>query len=209
MRIAAFGATGKTGQAFVEQALAAGHEVQALARTPDKLAARASLTIVPGAMDDAAAVARTLAGASAVACALGVVNRKPNTELSDATAGILAAMDKAGVARSVWVTSIGCGGSLRKLRSFVFRELIVKRLARPIWADKDRQEALIQSSRGEWTILRPGGLTDEPGTGKARLIDGDGDQPPRVRVSRADVAAAMLRALTDQGMARKTYCIFD
>ena len=38
MRIAILGASGKTGKPLIEQALAAGHEVIAIVRTPEKLA---------------------------------------------------------------------------------------------------------------------------------------------------------------------------
>ena len=37
MKLAIFGATGKTGTFLVEQALAAGHEVAVLARDPSKV----------------------------------------------------------------------------------------------------------------------------------------------------------------------------
>lgn len=37
MRIAIFGASGRTGRPLVEQALEAGHEVRALVRDPSKL----------------------------------------------------------------------------------------------------------------------------------------------------------------------------
>lgn len=53
----------------------------------------------------------------------------------------------------------------------------------------------------EWTILRPGRLTDEPGTGRVRLAD-----PPvhPGAVSRDDVAAVLAELLVRPGSARKT-----
>lgn len=177
MKIALFGATGGTGRLVLAQALAAGHSVSALARDPSKLAADPALRVVEGHMADPAAIASVLDGADAAIVALGTTNRKANTELSDATRLILAAMAQAGVTRSAWVTSIGCGDSLPRLKRFIFRELIVKRLAKEIWADKNRQEALIQASPGQWTIVRPGGLRDEPAEVVAyQVIDGGADR---------------------------------
>jgi uncharacterized protein YbjT (DUF2867 family) len=46
----------------------------------------------------------------------------------------------------------------------------------------------------DWTVLRPGGLTDDPGTGQVQL----GTPPlPRGSVPRADVAA-VIGALLDE-----------
>ena len=48
----------------------------------------------------------------------------------------------------------------------------------------------------DWTILRPGGLTDDPPSGKVAL----GTPPlPRGQVSRADVAAVILTLLDEPG----------
>jgi uncharacterized protein YbjT (DUF2867 family) len=53
----------------------------------------------------------------------------------------------------------------------------------------------------EWTILRPGGLTDDPPTGKVAL----GVPPlPRGQVSRADVAAVILTLLDEPGTSHLT-----
>lgn len=208
MKIALFGATGRTGRLVLDQALAAGHTVTALARTPDALPAHERLSVVKGGMHDGAAIDQVVAGADAAISCLGTVNRKPNTELSDATRLILARLAAAGVERSVWVTSIGCGDSLPQLRSFVFRELIVKRLAKNIWADKDRQEAAIAESAGAWTIVRPGGLTDKEPTGAWTVIGGGDAQPTRIMIPRADLAAMLLAAAQDPALARKTVCVF-
>ena len=59
-------------------------------------------------------------------------------------------------------------------------------------AKADADEA-VQSSDREWTILRPGGLTDEPATGRVRLSA----TPYRGRIPRDDVAAVLARLLPD------------
>ena len=53
-------------------------------------------------------------------------------------------------------------------------------------AKADADAAVMATDRG-WTIIRPGGLTDDPGTGRVR-IDTD---PFRGQVPRDDVAAVL------------------
>ena len=58
----------------------------------------------------------------------------------------------------------------------------------------------MRASDREWTIVRPGGLTDEPGTGRVR-IDTD---PFRGSVSRDDVAAVLAAVLAEPRSAGAT-----
>ncbi len=60
-------------------------------------------------------------------------------------------------------------------------------------------DAAVQSSDLEWTILRPGPLTDDPGSGRARLDPTTG----RGTVSRDDVAAVLARLLHDERAAHR------
>ena len=60
-------------------------------------------------------------------------------------------------------------------------------------------DAAVQSSDLEWTILRPGPLTDDPGTGQVRLDSSTG----RGAVSRDDVAAALAGLLHDERAAHR------
>ena len=53
----------------------------------------------------------------------------------------------------------------------------------------------------DWTILRPGGLTDDPGTGRVRL---EPPPVPRGRVPRADVAAVIVALLDDPATSGQT-----
>jgi nucleoside-diphosphate-sugar epimerase len=59
-------------------------------------------------------------------------------------------------------------------------------------AKAQADEAVMASDR-EWTVLRPGALTDDPGTGAIRLEA----TPFRGRIPRNDVAAVIVRLLDD------------
>ena len=207
MKLAIFGATGKSGQALVAQALAAGHEVRALARTPAKLDAQAGLSIVAGNAADAAAVRETLVGCDAAISLLGNFNRKPNSEVSEATRTIVSVMEAQGPRRLVVVTTIGTGDSFAPLRSPLFK-LIIRFVAKEIWRDRERQEAVVRASVINWTIVRPGGLTDGTATGRWTLTDSGAAQPRKVSIARADLSAALLETVVDPMLTRQTRCIF-
>jgi putative NADH-flavin reductase len=57
-----FGGDGPTGLLVVEQALAAGHDVVAFARTPSKLPRHDRLTVIEGQLDDVTKVDAAMAG---------------------------------------------------------------------------------------------------------------------------------------------------
>jgi uncharacterized protein YbjT (DUF2867 family) len=198
MPIALFGATGGTGREVLEQALAAGHEVRALARDPAKLAPKAGLTVVTGDVLDQAATDRTVEGTDAVICVLGT---KPGNEPVEApgTERILAAMAKHGVKRLIAVSSMGVGDSIEQI-NLAFRVIMNLTLKRIMQA-KEAQERLIMASDTDWTIVRPGGLTDGPRTGNYRA--GTDKSIKAGRVARADVAEYVLRQLTDEGCIRQ------
>jgi uncharacterized protein YbjT (DUF2867 family) len=52
----------------------------------------------------------------------------------------------------------------------------------------------------DWTILRPGRLTDEPGTGRVNLAE----SVPRGAISRDDVAAVVVSLLDDPATVGRT-----
>lgn len=203
MKLAVFGATGGVGRQIVEQALAAGDTVAALVRDKSKLPFQhAGLTVVEGNVLDAAAVERTLAGADAVLVSLGNTPDNPDMIVSQGTAVIIAAMQAAGVRRLVVISSLGVGDSKDQV-PFFFKALIATAL-RKAFEDKEAQEKLVRAGNLDWTIIRPGGLTDGPATGQYRagLERSIGGQ-----VSRADVAAFALRQLTDGEYIGKTPAI--
>jgi nucleoside-diphosphate-sugar epimerase len=107
MLIAILGSTGGIGGHVLSWALDAGHPVRALARRPEALPRRDSLTVVRGDALDAAAVAETIAGAGAVVSALGPRGAKSESLLAGAAANIVAAMDKTGARRLVCVSAAG------------------------------------------------------------------------------------------------------
>lgn len=199
MKIALFGATGGTGRQVLAQALAKGETVRALARSPEKLEAAPGLEVIAGDVLDQAAVDRCLAGAEAVVCVLGSHGGKQPVE-AEGTARIIDGMQRLQLKRLVAVTSLGVGDSRDQVPGF-FRVLMQLTLKR-IMAAKEEQEALIKRSGLDWTIVRPGGLTDGPATGDYR--SGTDPALKATRIARADVAAFVLQQLVDDRYLHQT-----
>ena len=193
MRLLIIGATRGIGQQAVTQALAQGHEVMVLARRPEKLPLHHErLQVVPGDILDEASVAQAMAGQEAVLITIGIAPTwQPVTVFSQGSRNVLAAMTASGVKRLLAVTGIGAGDTKGHGGFFydrIFKPLLLQR----IYEDKDRQEAIIRQSQVDWTIVRPGFLTNGPLTGKYRVVT-DLTGVTCGKISRADVAHFLLR----------------
>lgn len=195
MKLLIIGASKGIGLKLLEQSLQAGHAVTAFARHPQNIPRQHErLTVVPGDILDAAMVQQAAAGQEAVCLTIGVgVTWKPVTVFSQGTRNVLAAMAEHGVRRLVSVTGIGAGDS-KGHGGFLYDRIFNPLLLKTIYADKDRQEALIRVSETDWTIVRPGFLTNGPLTGKYRVIT-DLRGVTANKISRADVAHFILEEL--------------
>ena len=193
MKIAVFGATGKTGILIVYQALNQGHEVTAFARDPSKVTIRHThLRIIRGDVTEMEMVKQAVTGQDAVLCALGVEKNKPDTTLSEGTRNILTAMESEGVKRFICMSSAGILGNDA---GFWFGRIILPLFLNHIFEDKKRQIEVIRQSKSEWVIIRPTGLTDSPRTNTYKINPG---VPTSRTVPRADVADFMLKLTTDK-----------
>jgi putative NADH-flavin reductase len=205
MRVLVLGATGATGRHLLDQALARGHQVSALARNPAKLHRRSrDLTVVQGDVTDALAVERALTSQDAVLCALG--SSTPLQHDPALVAGIgnlVGAMERLQVRRLVYLSFLGVHHGRRQL-SPLGRYLVAPLLLRKVAADHERKEAIIQHSTLEWVIVRPPRLTNGRRTGTYR--SGADIQATMVvpRISRADLAEFMVGQLNGDTHLRRT-----
>jgi uncharacterized protein YbjT (DUF2867 family) len=145
------------------------------------------------AADDVAAL---LSGADAVVFAAGAgpgsgAARKDSVDRA-ASVLMAGAAERAGVRRFVQVSSMGAGGPPRPGTGEVWAAYI---------AAKTAAEADLRSRDLDWTILRPGGLTDAPATGRIQLAP---PPLPRGTVPRADVAAVIAALLDNPGTRHQT-----
>jgi uncharacterized protein YbjT (DUF2867 family) len=189
MNLVVLGATGGTGRLVVEQALAAGHTVTALVRSPEKLSAgNPNLRVVKGDATNTSDLTRALEGAGAIISTLGGTG----SVIADSTQAMVAAANAAGVRRVVvmssWfverdrlnagtrlLTGIGMGGMVK---------------------DKISGEQALRASDLDWTIVYASPLTNGPATGSVSVLPDEATRSMSQRISRADVAAWMVKAAT-------------
>jgi putative NADH-flavin reductase len=203
MKLLVFGASGKTGREVVRQALARGYAVTAFVRQTSRLPiAHANLRLVAGEISNPEAIARVVAGQTAVISTLGV--GQPMTHDQAVIEGVRAiarAAEQASVERLLYLSFIGVHDS-RDAAGFVLRQLATTLLRHEV-ADHEVKEAAIIASFVDWTIVRPPKLTNGRLTAAYRVGEDIRARSPLPMMSRADVADFMLRQLTDAAFIRK------
>ena len=193
MRVVIAGGHGQIALRLERLLAARGDEVVALVRNPDHVAdvdaTGASAALVDLERDSAETLSTHLAGADAVVFAAGAgpgsgAARKDTVDRG-AAALLADAAKLVGIRRYLLVSSMGAGAEPPAAGTDdVFAAYLQAKRA----AEQD-----LRARDLDWTILRPGGLTNEPGIGRVRL------EPavPRGRVTRDDVAAVLAALLTE------------
>ena len=213
MKITIIAATGGVGRQLVSQAVAAGHDVTAVARNtaklpPDVLTAGTVRVVTADlARPDLQALASAVAGADAVLSALGPHNNSDAGIAAPGTRAITDAMQAAGVRRIVAISASPVSTTSSPGRpnpprhdpgdGFIMRQFgtrIARTLFGKVYDDLARMEDILRHSGLDWTILRPPQLTGKPLTGRYRTAYGRNVHGGR-SIPRADVAHFMLAVL--------------
>jgi uncharacterized protein YbjT (DUF2867 family) len=195
LKILVLGATGATGRLIVSQALARGYEVTALVRSAEKASDLKGAKLVIGDARDERALREALKGKNAVVSSLGTPASpfREVTALSNATRALVSAMKAEQVSRLVCITGIGAGDSAGH-GGFLFDNLIFPLLLRKVYADKNRQEAIVRDSGLDWVLVRPSLLNDKPRRDKVRALTDLSDFHGGT-IARDDVATFVLDQL--------------
>lgn len=193
MRIVIAGGHGQIARRLSRLLADRGDSPVALIRNPDHVADveadGAAAVVLDLESTDAATLAEHLTGADAVVFAAGAgpgsgAERKDTVDRG--AAGLLAdAAERAGVRRYLLISSVGAGSEPPAGTDEVFAAYLRAKTA--------AEDDLRARTTLDWTILRPGGLTDDTGTGHVRL----GPDIPRGQITRDDVAAVLV-ALADE-----------
>lgn len=205
MKIAVFGATGKTGTEIIKQALDKGHTLSAFVRDPARLPVKDDrISLFTGDIFDETKVNEAVQGQDAVIVALGAGQSLGKTSIrATGTENIINAMRIHGVSRLIVMTAMGTGESWKDL-SLINRAFYAT-LLRSSLKDHNAQEIVIKTSTLDWTIIRPSGLTDEPRTGEYDY--GENIRSKTSRIPRADVADLMLKAIEEKSLIGKALTI--
>ena len=194
MKILVIGAAGKTGAAFVEQALVAGHQITAFVHNAAEYT-QPNVRVIAGDATDPAKINEAVAGQDAVVDTLGGKTPYKDTTLETDTARtVLTAMRSHAVRRFLVISVLGEGES-RANASFVYQHLLMPTFLRGAMKDKAAMESEVAASDLDWTIVRPPILTDDAPTGNIRVYEAtEGDTAHKI--TRADVAKFLLDQLT-------------
>ncbi|QIG43221.1 SDR family oxidoreductase [Nocardioides anomalus] len=199
-RIAVVGGHGQVAQHLLVALRRSEHTPVALVRREayrEELESRgAEVRLLDIESQDAAAFAAAFAGCDAVVFAAGGgpdgnQERKRTVDLEGSLKSVEGAR-QAGISRFVQVSAIGVDDPLPEDTEDVWRAYVE--------AKRDA-DAAVRDSGLDWTIIRPGRLTDDPATGLVAL----GPDVERGEVTRADVAAVLAAVLDEPGTIGKQW----
>jgi putative NADH-flavin reductase len=203
-RILIIGASKGIGLETTRQALDAGHDVRAFARSATSIGlSNPKLEKVQGDALSGKDVGAALQEIDVVIQTLGVGLGdliRPVSLFSTATRVLVAAMTSHGVQRLICVTGFGAGDSRSSvgcLQRIPFQAVFGR-----AYDDKSKQERLIEQSSLDWTIVRPGVLTDGPRTERYKLLETASEWRNGI-ISRSNVADFLVRLIDDPSYVRK------
>lgn len=192
------GATGRTGRLVVEALQAEGRPVRVFVRDAATAGFGTGVEIVTGDVRDAATLAPAMAGVAAVISALGSGEPSgpngPEAVDSQGVRNVAEAAAAAGVGHVVLVSSMGATQEDHPLNR-MFGNVLRYKLA---------GENALRASGVPYTIVRPGGLLDEPG-GRGRIVFLQGDPPMQGAIPRADVARVCVAAIGSAAAFNRTF----
>ena len=199
MKILLLGATGRTGQLLLEQALERGHIVHALVRDKQKIPfQRYNLLLFEGTPSDKIALEKAIAGCEVVISVLNISRknefpwaglRTPKDFLSATMKNIIELAGKNNIHRVVFTSAWGVSETKKDLPSW-FRWLLDHSNLRYPYRDHERQEELIKRSGIEWTAVRPVFLTNSKK--KKNIIVPGNNSRPHLFIARKNLAGFML-----------------
>ncbi|MFF4117639.1 NAD(P)-dependent oxidoreductase [Streptomyces sp. NPDC001714] len=200
MKLLVLGATGATGRIVVDQALAAGHTVRALVRSPQKLETRTGLEVVAGQATDAGDVTQAMSGVAAVISALGATG---GSVITDATRAVISGAATTGVTRFVELSSFAVlqerlSGPAKLMSNTVMGAMV---------KDKATAEDALRTSDLGYTLVHAVRLTNGPATGAVKVLPESATLRMGDSISRADVAAWMLATVSDATFDRRSVVI--
>lgn len=200
MRVVIAGGHGKIARHLERRLAANGDEAVGIIRNKDHVADLREVSAEPAVLDleDATVdeVAAVLDGADAAVFAAGAGpgSGVPRKETVDRGAAVLFAdaAERAGVRRFVQVSAMGTDGP--------FDEAALGEVFAAYLRAKAAAEGDLRRRDLDWTILRPGRLTDDEATEMVQLAE----STPRGDVPRDDVAAVLVALLSDDLAFRRT-----
>lgn len=168
MNLLLFGATGRVGSHILKQALADGHRVTVLVRSPDKLSPPAGdqLRVIAGNVLEPADVQRAMKDADTV---ISTLSTDGSTVLSEGIPHIICAMEQEGVTRIITVGTAGILQSRTSPELLRYQSSESKRKLTRAAEEHHKAYLLLEKSSLDWTIVCPTYLPDGDRIGSYRV----------------------------------------
>ena len=192
MDVVVAGGHGQIGLRLLRLLADGGHRARGLIRNPDHAGELSAAGAEPVVCDMEALedLSECCAGADAVVFAAGAGPGSGPERKRTVDYGAAVKLMEAGVSRYVMVSAIAAG-----------RPQEWSDQMRPYYEAKAGADERLMESGLDYTIVRPGGLTDDPGTGRVTV----GTALGYGNIPRDDVAAVLLAVLETPGSIGKTF----
>ncbi|MDN4527393.1 SDR family oxidoreductase [Fictibacillus fluitans] len=198
MKVFLVGANGQIGQKLVKLlADSSEHEVTAMIRNPEqagdheKVGAQTTIANLEGSVEDLASAVK---GHDAIIFSAGSGGSTGSDKTLlvdlDGAVKVMEAAEQSGVDRFIIVSALQAHN----------RENWNDKL-RPYYVAKHYADKALEASKLNYTIVRPGGLLNEPGTGKVQASE----NLERGSIPREDVAQTVFAALTEENTFKRGF----
>ena len=138
---------------------------------------------------------------------LGPPGLGTTTLRQDAAKAVTAAMKDKGAKKLVWLSAFGVGENMAQARRTSFlATLFMKLVLARTYVDADAAEHVLRGSDLDYVICRPPELRNRAARGHVDEVPED-RKLPRISIPRADVAAWMLKAASEDRYARQAVTI--
>ncbi|WP_173918405.1 SDR family oxidoreductase [Halobacillus sp. Marseille-Q1614] len=194
MKVLVAGANGKTGRLLIQYLKEDGHEPYGMVRKEEQKSNIEKLGGIPVLADLKKDVGHAVKGMDAVifAAGSGSSTGPDQTEAVDRDGAInlVKHTEKFGIKKFVMLSAINADDSSEAEGSFKF------------YLDmKSQADEYLKRTELDYTIVRPGGLTDEESTSKIKV----GEKVARDNIPRADVAKTIIASLQEPNAYHKTF----
>ncbi|ASN04594.1 SDR family oxidoreductase [Virgibacillus necropolis] len=198
MKVLVAGANGHTGRLLIQYLKQDGHEPYAMIRKEEQKPEMEKLGGIPVIADLEGDVGHAVRGMDVVMFAAGSGSKTgPDKTASvdrDGAINLMKATEKTGIKKFIILSSIGAGrelGEPEKGKEAMHYYLKMKKEA----------DKYLQNTELDYTIVRPGGLTNDKGTSKIKV----GETVERDSIPREDVAKTMIAAIQEPNAYHKAF----
>ncbi|WP_430790680.1 SDR family oxidoreductase [Virgibacillus flavescens] len=198
MKVLVAGANGTTGRLLIENLKKDGHEAYAMVRKEEQKSDMEKLGGIPVVADLESDVGHAVKGMDVVMFAAGSGSKtgpdKTTSVDRDGAINLMKSTEKFGIKKFVILSSFGAGrelGEPEEGNEGMHHYLKMKKEA----------DEYLKSTELDYTIVRPGGLTNDASTSKIQV----GETVERGSIPRADVAKTMIAAIQEPNAYHKAF----